>query len=221
MPYSIDSSSDHCYPGTSCLMNKFDIHDAQKLDELESSIVYGKLALLQHIPIPGSFDFAHYKRIHQFLFCDLYDWAGQIRDVDLFKKGTAFVPASDIERCADALFGRLQAFRPENLSRREIIENIADFYNTLNMLHPFREGNGRTQRVFFTQWVTQKLGFDLLWRQDLYFVLRDFGRNAVICRVSDNQPFFDCAVEGIVQHRVDAADRVRSAFSAEYLRCAV
>ena len=112
MPYSIDSSSDHCYPGTSCLMNKFDIHDAQKLDELESSIVYGKLALLQHIPIPGSFDFAHYKRIHQFLFCDLYDWAGQIRDVDLFKKGTAFVPASDIERCADALFGRLQAFRP-------------------------------------------------------------------------------------------------------------
>ena len=161
MPYSIDSSSDHCYPGTSCLMNKFDIHDAQKLDELESSIVYGKLALLQHIPIPGSFDFAHYKRIHQFLFCDLYDWAGQIRDVDLFKKGTAFVPASDIERCADALFGRLQAFRPENLSRREIIENIADFYNTLNMLHPFREGNGRTQRVFFTQWVTQKLGWHL------------------------------------------------------------
>lgn len=161
MPYSIDSSSDHCYPGTSCLMNKFDIHDAQKLDELESSIVYGKLALLQHIPIPGSFDFAHYKRIHQFLFCDLYDWAGQIRDVDLFKKGTAFVPASDIERCADALFGRLQAFRPENLSRREIIENIADFYNTLNMLHPFREGNGRIQRVFFTQWVTQKLGWQL------------------------------------------------------------
>ena len=92
MPYSIDSSSDRCYPGTSCLMNKFDIHDAQKLDELESSIVYGKLALLQHIPIPGSFDFAHYKRIHQFLFCDLYDWAGQIRDVDLFKKGTAAVP---------------------------------------------------------------------------------------------------------------------------------
>ena len=161
MPYSIDSSSDRCYPGTSCLMNKFDIRDAQKLDELESSIVYGKLALLQHVPITGSFDFAHYKRIHQFLFCDLYDWAGQIRDVDLFKKGTAFVPASDIEQCADALFGRLQTFRPENLSRREIIENIADFYNTLNMLHPFREGNGRTQRVFFTQWVTQKLGWHL------------------------------------------------------------
>ena len=43
-------------------------------------------------------------------------------------------------------------------------------------------------------------------------MLRDFGRNAVICRVSDNQPFFDCAVECVVQHRVNAADRVRSAF---------
>ena len=142
MPYSIDSSSDHCYPGTSCLMNKFDIHDAQKLDELESSIVYGKLALLQHIPIPGSFDFAHYKRIHQFLFCDLYDWAGQIRDVDLFKKGTAFVPASDIERCADALFGRLQAFRPENLSHRGTIENIV--YGRTSAAAGFRKaGCGR------------------------------------------------------------------------------
>ena len=57
-----------------------------------------------------------------------------------------------------------------------------------------------------------QIGLDLLWRQDLHFVLRDFGWNAVICRFSDNQPFFDCAVEGIVQHRVDAADRVRSAF---------
>ena len=191
MPYSIDSSSDCCYPGTSCLMNKFDIRDAQKLDELESSIVYGKLALLQHAPITCSFDFAHYKRIHQFLFCDLYDWAGQIRDVDLFKKGTAFVPASDIERCANALFGRLQAFRPENLSRREIIENIADFYNTLNMLHPFREGNGRTQRVFFTQWVTQKLG----WHLDLASTNPDELMIATIY-----------AAQGVMDHLIDCFD---------------
>ena len=67
----------------------------------------------------------------------------------------------------------------------------------------------------------RQVGLDLLRRQDLHFVLRDFGRNAVICRISDNQPFFDRAVEGVVQHRVNAADRVRSAFSAEYLRCAV
>lgn len=158
MPYSMDSSSDHCYPGTNCLINKFGIHDAKKLDELESSIVYGKLAVLQSAPITGTFDFPHYKRIHHFLFCDLYDWAGQARTVDLFKKGTAFVPAADIERCAEALFKRLQSFHAEGLSRKALIENIADFYHTLNMLHPFREGNGRTQRAFFTQWTAERLG---------------------------------------------------------------
>ena len=52
-----------------------------------------------------------------------------------------------------------------------------------------------------------QIGLDLLWRQDLHFVLRDFGRNAVICRVSEDQAFFDRAVEGVVQHRVDAANR--------------
>lgn len=161
MPYSMDSSSDHCYPGTNCLINKFGIHDAKKLDELESSIVYGKLAALQRAPIIGAFDFPHYKRIHQFLFCDLYDWAGQTRDVDLFKKGTAFVPASDIERCADALFTRMQVFCAEGLARKEMIENVADIYHTLNMLHPFREGNGRTQRAFFTQWTAQRLNLFL------------------------------------------------------------
>ena len=57
-----------------------------------------------------------------------------------------------------------------------------------------------------------QIGLDLLWRQDLHFVLRDFGRNAVICRVSEDQALFDRAGECIVPHRVDAADRVRSAF---------
>ena len=92
MPYSMDSSSDHCYPGTNCLINRFGIHDAKKLDELESSIVYGKLAVLQRAPITGTFDFPHYKRMHHFLFCDLYDWAGQARTVDLFKKGQLLFP---------------------------------------------------------------------------------------------------------------------------------
>ena len=53
----------------------------------------------------------------------------------------------------------------------------------------------------------RQIGLDLLRRQDLHFVLRDFGRNAVVCRVSDDQAFFDRAVERVVQHRVDAADR--------------
>ncbi len=169
MAYSIDAATDGCYPGTTCLVNKLDIRDETVLAETEAAVVLGKASLLDQRPIPGSFDFEHYKRIHQFLFCDLYDWAGQIRTINISKKGTVFVPAAEIERCADACFSRLASFSGEGLSRHELAEEAADFYHTINMLHPFREGNGRVQRVFFTQWI-RSLGYDL----DLSSVVRFF-----------------------------------------------
>ena len=53
----------------------------------------------------------------------------------------------------------MAAFTGEGRSHQEIIGEIADFYSTINMLHPFREGNGRTQRLFFTQWI-RHLGYE-------------------------------------------------------------
>lgn len=160
MAYSIEASSDHCYEGTTCLINKLDIRDEEKLAEVEAAIVLGKAALLDQHPIQGAFDLDHYKRIHQFLFCDLYDWVGQLREINLSKKGTAFVPVEEIEPCATACFKRLQVFQAKGLSHRELAEEVADFYHTVNMIHPFREGNGRAQRVFFSQWI-RHIGFQL------------------------------------------------------------
>ena len=162
MTYSMDSTTDSCYLGTTCLINKLGIRDEVALAETEAAVVFGKASLLDQQPIVGGFDFDHYKRIHRFLFCDLYDWAGQIRTINISKKGTAFVPGAEIEPCADACFKRLAGFSGEGLSHRELAEEIADFYHTANMLHPFREGNGRAQRVFFTQWI-RSLGYDLDW----------------------------------------------------------
>ena len=160
MAYSMDSATDGCYPGTTCLISKLDIQDELVLTKTEAAVVLGKASLLDQQPIPGDFDFEHYKRIHHFLFCDLYDWAGQIRTINLSPKGTSFVPTAEIEPCADACFKRLAGFSGERLSHRELAEEVAGFYHTVNMLHPFREGNGRTQRVFFTQWI-RSLGYDL------------------------------------------------------------
>ena len=159
MAYSIDSTTDGCYPGTTCLVNKLGIQDELALAETEAAVVLGKPACWTSSRFPAFFDFDHYKRIHQFLFCDLYDWAGQIRTINLSKKGTAFVPAAEIESCAVACFKRLAEFSGEGMSHRELAEEVADFYHTVNMLHPFREGNGRTQRIFFTQWI-RSLGYD-------------------------------------------------------------
>lgn len=161
MAYSIDSTTDRCYEGTTCLINKLDIRDEQKLSEAEAAIVFGKLTMLKQNPVQGVFDFEHYKQMHHFLFCDIYDWAGQIRDINLSKKGTDFVSVDQIDACAKSCFQRLQSFNAEELSQRELAEEVADFYHTINMLHPFREGNGRVQRAFFEHWAENRLGCSL------------------------------------------------------------
>lgn len=152
MAYSIDSIQDGCYPGTSVLVNKFGYTTAEQLDDAESLITWTQMVKLEESPLAGDFDFIHYKAIHKFLFDELYDWAGTIRTIDLYKRGTKFCPAAEIEQRAHSIFDRLKQkafFR--SLSQKQFIEEIVDFYCTTNELHPFREGNGRTQRSFLTQ----------------------------------------------------------------------
>ena len=131
------------------------------LKNIEAAITFAKISELEQTPINGCFDFEHYKSIHKYIFEDLYDWAGKIRDVDLSKKGTSFTLAKDIESLAERCFARL---KKENYFKTDdfdlFIENIVDFYCVSNMLHPFREGNGRTQRVFIAQLI-RKNGFDI------------------------------------------------------------
>ncbi|MBQ3182339.1 MAG: Fic family protein [Clostridia bacterium] len=154
MGYSIDSFTDSCYEGTTCLINKFGITDEQKLAELEGRITFAKASVLERNPLEGNFDFSHYKAIHRFLFEDIYDWAGDVRKVNISKKGTVFVPADEIETIAEVCFGRLSDENLFlNLCRTKYIEQITDFYCVTNTLHPFREGNGRTQRIFISQLV--------------------------------------------------------------------
>lgn len=152
MSYSINSLTDNCYEGTSCLINKLDIRDEKQLNIIESRITLAKISILQHNPMNGNFDFEHYKAIHKFIFEDLYDWAGITRTVDLSKKGTSFVKAENIEEIANACFVRLRNQNYfKNLTLDEFVDEITDFYCVTNNLHPFREGNGRTQRVFLSQ----------------------------------------------------------------------
>ncbi len=160
MAYSIKASSDSCYEGTTCLINKLGIRDEALLARTESAYVLARASYLELHPLPGKFDLAHYQSIHRFLFSDLYEWAGELCKVDLSKKGTAFVQAAEIEQCADAYFSRASQIDFSVLSKEQAAVELADLYSTLNMIHPFREGNGRTQRIYFRQWAG-RLGFDI------------------------------------------------------------
>ena len=161
MAYSIDPISADCYPGTSVLINKYDIRDERKLNEVESVVSSARAAEWLNTPQAATFDFAHYKAIHAFLFSDLYDWAGSVRTVDISKKGTRFTPAADIEEQASRIFKRLRKHNYfKGLPHDTFVEEIADFYCATNILHPFREGNGRTQRVFLIQ-LSRSAGYDI------------------------------------------------------------
>lgn len=152
MSYSITSLTDDYYEGTSCLINKFNIQSEEQLAKLEAGITLAKTAELERNPISYTFDFEHYKQIHKYLFEDLYEWAGKIRTVDISKKGTSFTQAENIETIANACFNRLKDNNYfKNLDFEYFVDNIVDFYCSTNMLHPFREGNGRTQRIFIAQ----------------------------------------------------------------------
>jgi cell filamentation protein len=160
MSYSIDAITDGCYENTTCLVNKFDIRDEEQLKQAEADITFAKATLLESNPISDKFDLEHYMAIHKFLFEDIYDWAGKFRTVNISKKGTSFCSADQLETTASNCFKRLldnDLF--SNLDREEFVDAIVDFYCSTNMLHPFREGNGRTQRIFIAQLIRYN-GYD-------------------------------------------------------------
>ncbi len=160
MSYSIDAITDGCYENTTCLINKFDIRDEDKLKKVEADITFAKATILESNPISDKFDLEHYKAIHRFLFEDIYDWAGTFRTVDMAKKGTSFCSEDQLEDVARNCFDRLAENNLfSDLDRDEFVDAVVDFYCVTNMLHPFREGNGRTQRIFISQLIHHN-GYD-------------------------------------------------------------
>ncbi|GHV15569.1 hypothetical protein FACS1894219_12520 [Clostridia bacterium] len=159
--YNLEPNSANCYPNTTVLINKFGITDENELRCAEHEITQEANATWERKPLISTFDFKHYKSIHKFLFEELYEWAGQIRDVDIAKKGTKFCPHNEIENRADSIFTRLQKLNYyKDMPRNIFINEIVDFYISTNDLHPFREGNGRTQRLFLAQ-LSRNAGYNL------------------------------------------------------------
>lgn len=152
MSYSLNATDENCYPGTTVLINKLGITDEKILQETEGFITGTIAAELISKPLKPDFDFSDYKKIHYGLFSELYDWAGTTRTIALSKSATTFTAPEKIDDLGERIFGRLKTLNYfADFPRDEFVTEIADLYNSINMLHPFREGNGRTQRIFFIQ----------------------------------------------------------------------
>ena len=134
-------------------MNKLNIRDYSTLQDAEREISYVNIAELQKNPFKGVFDLKYLQKIHKFIFEDVYSWAGRIRGGQFFSKGeTEFCIAPMIYEYADNMFGKLRNEKwLRGLPRGKFIDRLAYYMAEVNALHPFREGNGRTQRVFFDE----------------------------------------------------------------------
>jgi cell filamentation protein len=138
-------------PATGVLKNRLGIADGSTLEQTEADIVAARSYELSQTPLEGGFDLAHLQAIHKHLFRDLYEWAGQLRTIDISKGGNRFAHHARIESAAAPIFnqlakeGYLAGLGPEAFSDR-----AAYYLGELNALHPFREGNGRAQREFIS-----------------------------------------------------------------------
>ena len=141
----------YCYPNSRTLKNKLNIRDFDRLWEAERRLVKYREVELLNGGINGRFNFEHLKRIHRYLFQDVYDWAGEVRTVDI-AKGNLFCRCFAIEAEAERIFGELKQEKYlRDLKAGEFAKRLAYYLAEVNALHPFREGNGRTQREFIRQ----------------------------------------------------------------------
>lgn len=152
----------YVYPQTNVLINKYNIRNAEVIQEIEGVITL----LKSKEPLPvGNLDYDHLKAIHRHFFGDLYEWAGEERTVDIAKGNSYFAHTTHITRTLDKLFHQLKV---ENYLRElplpTFCERLSYYFNEINAAHPFREGNGRTQRAFCDV-LAQQAGYKLDWTQ--------------------------------------------------------
>lgn len=144
----IDPDFTYTDPKTGILLNLQDITDPDVLLFVESSAVTKRLQELYENPlkIKGSDSLLE---IHRHLFQDMYVWAGKKRTVEISKGGKQFFPTSYFDnafRYIDQLIGEFRKIPETN--KRNLANKLSEILDNSNYLHPFREGNGRTQREF-------------------------------------------------------------------------
>jgi cell filamentation protein len=157
------SEDPYVYPGTEVLRNAQNLRDPAELQVVEANLTYMRTLQLASHPITGQYDLAHLQSFHRYLFGELYDWAGQLRTVVLARTDLFCLP-EHIESYGAEIFGRLaDEQRLAGLGREAFVERAAHYLGDINALHPFRDGNGRTQRAFFAQ-LAADAGYRLDWQ---------------------------------------------------------
>ena len=138
------------------LKNKFGISDSLELAKIEEKLSKKKAIQLFESGYLDSLDagkFASLAKIHQFLFDEIYDFAGQVRDVNIAKGNFRFAPVIYLQAAL------------ENIDKmpQKSFDDIIAKYVEMNVAHPFREGNGRSARIWLDLMLKKELNLVVDW----------------------------------------------------------
>lgn len=155
--------------------NKLGISDSFKFEKISRAYTSLRMREIERGCVKGNFDYQHLKDIHKHLFQDVFDWAGKTRDElglngNFIKLGQHFVPGNKLQEFSKIIFDELKSenYLKDAKDLNHFAKGLAKFMGELNALHPFREGNGRTQRIFLND-LAKNAGYKL----DLNLIPKD------------------------------------------------
>ncbi|ALZ94822.1 MULTISPECIES: putative adenosine monophosphate-protein transferase Fic [Leclercia] len=152
----------YLYPELNVMRNRLGIRQAERLAQAAYEFTALRAATLSLGPLLRGLP--HLCAIHQHLYQDIFDWAGDIREMDIYQGDTRFCHFAYIEKEGNAL---MQDLEEEGylvgLEKADFINRLSHYYCEINVLHPFRIGNGIVQRIFFEQ-LAIHAGYQLDWR---------------------------------------------------------
>lgn len=140
---------DYLYEGGSVLKNKLGIRNPFDLDDEVNRFAALGMEDLKSEPMPKQFDGAYLRHVHGVLFGDMYDWSGQYRECPMGRNMDFCPPEQISDKVDEFMAGFQKDFMESGAGLSELSDVLADSWGRLNGIHPFRDGNGRSQSMFF------------------------------------------------------------------------
>ena len=155
-------NSIYTYKESNTLKNKLGIKDEKKLKKYETEMVAFKLSTIKDANIKRDYDKNHLIAIHKHLFGEVYDFAGEYRKENITKQNFRFSEFEYIQENIDDILRKINISKLKELDFDNLVTFISQIMTDLNVLHPFREGNGRATREFIRE-LLEDLGYEINW----------------------------------------------------------
>lgn len=172
-------NSRYTYEGLNVVKNKLDIKNEKELECKERTLVKEKIKNIDNAFNFVYFNEEEFKALHKYLFEDIYEFAGEYRLENITKENFKFSLFEYIDTNIKEIFKKIDVQKLADLNFENLIINISSIMTELNVLHPFREGNGRTIRTFISK-LLEKIGYEINFSNIDYNEIMRVSKLAVI-----------------------------------------